>query len=335
MGFLQKRKPDNTPVRRVGEVIDIPSAAPPGVPTPQPGQNPTGNTYVFVNAPQPQQPQQPQPQQQPFAPPPHQTIHHHTTIIQQPRLARRWHQPGSSSLTATAMSLALLACLICWIPDWGRFALPIGALGIAVGALAFLNAILFRRSKASTPFRAMLICALAMVVWVGHDFFAGAMSALLGKSTSSTPAKPSPAPSEQNSRPSVPAPPAPSLSTPPTPSTVSPSSPPATVTSAKADLTRAQSQLDADLASDSTYQSAKSAADAAQANVQTVRSSASAGSPELAQASQQWIDAKDALTEAMKTAQAANPTIAADVQAVQKAQAALDAIQNPRPPAND
>jgi len=335
MGFLARRKPDNTPVRRVGEVVDIPSAPPPGAPISPQTQNPNGNTYVFVTAPQSPQPAA-TPQQQ-FTPPPQQTIHHHTTIIQQPRASRRGRDNHTSSLTVTAMSLALLACLTCWIPDSIRYvSIPLGGLGIIVGVLALLGAILFQRTSAGTPFKAIVLCLIAMGVCLNHNFLAKGVNALVGKTDLSTPSpQPTPASPTQNNSPSNPSPILPSSNAPPNPApSAPPTAPPDVLTAARANLAAAQSKLATDLLNDPGYQAAKIKADAALDNLNTLRVTESAGSPDLVQASQQRIDADSALAQARKQAQLSNPTIAADAQAVQQAQANVTALENPKPPAN-
>jgi hypothetical protein len=238
------------------------------------------------------------------------------------------------------MSLGLLACMVCWIPTWDIHlaAVPIGALGIVIGLLGFLGAILFRRNGSGLPISGMIVCALAMGIGIEQPilakFLKGIESAPNTTPTNGSSRAPSNTPILPTPRPSSPGQTGNALVT---PAIVAPAPQPTAtadaIAAAKAEFASAQAKLDADLAGNSAYQTAKTNADAARTNVQNVRATASAGSTELALASQQWIDATNALSEALKAAQATNPAIDADAKAVQKAQAALDALQSPHPPA--
>jgi hypothetical protein len=109
-------------------------------------------------------------------------------------------------------------------------------------------------------------------------------------------------------------------------------SPAEKLAAAKADLSRAQAKLAADLSTDAAYQNAVSAAGDAQATVQSLRNSSSASGTDLATASQQWITARNAVAAELRRARAGNSTIDADANAVQQAQAAVDTLSKAKSP---
>lgn len=80
-----------------------------------------------------------------------------------------------------SLVLGIVAALICWIPLVGLLVVPIATIGVIIGAVGILIALITKRTSASLPTAGLSVCALSMVVpfVLGGILIHAAVSALV------------------------------------------------------------------------------------------------------------------------------------------------------------
>lgn len=73
-------------------------------------------------------------------------------------------RPHTSSLGIASLILGILAFVICWIPLLGIIGWPLAILGVVLGGIGFLVAIVRRGRGIGFPIAGMAVCGLALVI---------------------------------------------------------------------------------------------------------------------------------------------------------------------------
>jgi hypothetical protein len=161
MGDMTRRD-EITPVSaRRARVVGQPVAMPPVVPVDVGAPPPVGagpQNVIFVVAPQP-----------PVPPPPPQVVHHHhhhTTQVILPARPRRRPARGTSFLGTLGLVVGGLGCAAACLPPVVASAHYIALAGLGMAALAWLAAVLLRRTGATMPFAGMVVSAVAYGLWL-------------------------------------------------------------------------------------------------------------------------------------------------------------------------
>ncbi len=128
---------------------------------PSPGSPPpTSQTFIHITTPAGAvPPPTPPPQSQPP-----QEIHYHTTIHHAPR--RRNFSKNLSFLGTVGLVLGALAAAAQYTGQATSFIHPLAVIGVVASGLAFLGAVLFRRTGQTIPFLGLLISGGVYLFWM-------------------------------------------------------------------------------------------------------------------------------------------------------------------------
>jgi len=287
---------------RVVEQIAIDAARrEPGV-TPQNPAGPAPTVIYINNASGPAQAAPP-------APPPTE-VHYHTTVHQNARGASssRALRKGTSTFGLAAVMFGIVSCVACWTSVAQSVAFPVGVLGVALGALGWLTAVLLGRTGAAMPFAGMLLSALGLFISVvGREAAQPILDELKSKAQDVVNEGRNLLPTGKGPGEGAvePKPPTSAIKTavPGRDVVVNGANPPPAnpdvakvdlekVKEAKAKLAGAITAVEARLALDPSYQTARAVANEADVGVTELRNAGKSGTPEMALAVTRALDAR-------------------------------------------
>lgn len=306
------------PDPRVIEAIRIAAqdgANPQPQPQPQPAPAPT---VIVIQA---GAPQQAAPTPPPAAPSPPPQVHYHTTVYHLP-IGGAFRRRSVSAMGVVSVLLGLVACLAYWMPRLVPVrSAPIAATGLAFGALGFVTAILFRRTRAGSPFSGMLICLAALLLPL---YSSGWLTRQLHRHAPWLPL-----PTAPKSAPAVEADPEASAPAPAIDPVLNARMQDAMVTldAARHREEAAERAADETLEQNPNYQAAKQRVEATQTELKQVRQNVPAGTPERAAASQRWLDSVNALQRLRASLLADQPQVVAAQKDVAAAEARVESIR--------
>jgi hypothetical protein len=161
MGLIRRNKSVPVQVQRSDgtreqEIVDIPRGV--RVPSTQASGQPNvtqNNIYISTPAAQASAP--------PLAPPPPTEIHHHTTVHHISRVMER--RRGLSFFGVAGLVLGGLAWAAIYTPSAGVFIRPLALAGLASAGFGLLIAILFGQSGRGVPVLALLVAGAAYGMW--------------------------------------------------------------------------------------------------------------------------------------------------------------------------